>query len=97
MKGTWSNLGRRKEDIRNDNHKWIASDGSELLPTTDGLKKPYLAYLTPQHQGKSCEGLGCVQEQEEYARKGISLDPNLYLVKLMVGGIDRSYDEGDEG
>jgi uncharacterized protein YegL len=37
------------------------------------------------------------QEQEEYARKGINLDPSLYLVKLMVGGIDRSYDEGDEG
>ena len=37
------------------------------------------------------------QEQEEYAKKGINLDPNLYLVKLMVGGIDRSYDEGDEG
>ena len=29
--------------------------------------------------------------------QGINLDPSLYLVKLMVGGIDRSYDEGDEG
>ena len=31
------------------------------------------------------------------ALQGINLDPSLYLVKLMVGGIDRSYDEGDEG
>ena len=33
---------------------------------------------------------------EEFGRKGVDLTPNLYLVKLMVGAIDRSYDEADE-
>ena len=35
-------------------------------------------------------------EAEEFGRKGVDLTPNLYLVKLMVGAIDRSYDEADE-
>jgi len=35
-------------------------------------------------------------EAEEFARKGVELTPNLYLVKLMVGAIDRSYDDADE-
>jgi hypothetical protein len=39
IKGTWGDLGRQKE-IRNDIHEWIASDGSELVPTTDGKKRP---------------------------------------------------------
>ena len=34
--------------------------------------------------------------QEEYKRKGIDLTPEVYLVKLMIGACDRSYDEGDE-
>lgn len=34
-------------------------------------------------------------EAEEYARKGINLTPELWLVKLMVGAIDPSYDEQD--
>jgi hypothetical protein len=35
-------------------------------------------------------------EAEEYARKGVTLTPELWLVKLMVGAIDPSYDEQDE-
>jgi hypothetical protein len=38
IKDTWGNLGRQKEKemmIR----KWISSDGSELVPTTDVKKK----------------------------------------------------------
>ena len=34
-------------------------------------------------------------EAEEYARKGITLTPDLWMVKLMVGSIDPSYDEQD--
>ncbi|KAJ3095488.1 hypothetical protein HDU97_006886 [Phlyctochytrium planicorne] len=34
-------------------------------------------------------------EEEEFARKGVVLTPELYLVKLIVGGIDQSYDEQD--
>ena len=34
-------------------------------------------------------------ECEEYARKGITLTPDLWLVKLMVGAIDSTYDEQD--
>ena len=34
-------------------------------------------------------------EAEEYARKGIQLTPDLWMVKLMVGSIDPSYDEQD--
>jgi hypothetical protein len=32
-------------------------------------------------------------EQQEYARKGVSLTPDLWMMKLMVGAVDRSYDE----
>jgi hypothetical protein len=42
-KGTWGNLGRQKEKEMII-HKWISSDGSELLPTTDvqiNLTLPY--------------------------------------------------------
>ncbi|KAJ3095489.1 hypothetical protein HDU97_006887 [Phlyctochytrium planicorne] len=35
-------------------------------------------------------------ESEEYARRGVDLTPELFLVKLCVGGIDKSYDEADE-
>ncbi|KAJ3204393.1 hypothetical protein HDU67_009545, partial [Dinochytrium kinnereticum] len=35
-------------------------------------------------------------EAEEYAKKGVDLTPELFLVKLCVGGVDRSYDEQDE-
>lgn len=34
-------------------------------------------------------------EAEEYSRKGISLTPDVWLVKLMVGAIDPSFDEQD--
>lgn len=34
-------------------------------------------------------------EAEEYSRRGITLTPELWLVKLMVGAIDPSYDEQD--
>lgn len=36
-------------------------------------------------------------EASEYQRKGIDLSVELWLVKLMVGAIDPSYDEQDEG
>lgn len=36
-------------------------------------------------------------EQQEYARKGINLSVEAWLVKLMVGAIDPEYDEQDEG
>lgn len=32
-------------------------------------------------------------ESEEFRRKGIELTPELWLVKLLVGSIDPSYDE----
>ncbi|KAJ3102917.1 hypothetical protein HDU97_000230 [Phlyctochytrium planicorne] len=35
-------------------------------------------------------------ESEEYARKGVNLTPELFLVKLCIGAIDAAYDEGDE-
>uniref|UniRef100_A0A383VTZ6 VWFA domain-containing protein n=2 Tax=Tetradesmus obliquus TaxID=3088 RepID=A0A383VTZ6_TETOB len=35
-------------------------------------------------------------ESVEYQRRGIQLSPELWLVKIMVGSIDPSYDEGDE-
>ena len=35
-------------------------------------------------------------EAEEMKRKGVTLTPELWLVKLLVGAIDRSYDEQDE-
>lgn len=35
-------------------------------------------------------------EADEYARKGVTLTPELWLVKLMVGAVDPSYDEQDE-
>ena len=34
-------------------------------------------------------------EAEEYGRKGVNLTPELWLVKLMVGAVDPSYDEQD--
>lgn len=34
-------------------------------------------------------------ECEEFARKGVTLTPELYLLKLMLGAVDRSYDEQD--
>lgn len=35
-------------------------------------------------------------EAEEYQRRGVELTPELWLVKLMVGAVDPSYDESDE-
>ncbi|DBA79815.1 hypothetical protein WJX77_002304 [Trebouxia sp. C0004] len=35
-------------------------------------------------------------EAEEYARRGVTLTPELWLVKLMVGAVDPTYDESDE-
>lgn len=35
-------------------------------------------------------------EHEEMMRKGIELTPEMWLVKMMLGGIDSSYDEADE-
>ena len=32
-------------------------------------------------------------EQQEYARKGVNLTPDTWMLKLMVGAVDRSYDE----
>jgi hypothetical protein len=44
-KGTWGNLGRQKEKEMTI-HKWISSDGSELVPTTDFKTYLTLPYLT---------------------------------------------------
>eukprot|EP00842_Homolaphlyctis_polyrhiza_P006629 jgi/Hompol1/6968/HPOL_000871-RA len=35
-------------------------------------------------------------EKEEFARKGVELTPEMWMLKLCVGAIDRSYDEADE-
>lgn len=35
-------------------------------------------------------------EHQEMLRKGVELTPELWLVKMMLGGIDRSYDDVDE-
>lgn len=35
-------------------------------------------------------------ESAEYQRRGINLSPQMWLVKMMCGAIDPSYDEGDE-
>lgn len=35
-------------------------------------------------------------QAEEYKRKGVDLTPELWLVKLLCGAIDPSYDEQDE-
>ena len=32
-------------------------------------------------------------EQEEFLRKGVNLTPELWLLKMCLGAIDRSYDE----
>jgi len=34
-------------------------------------------------------------EAEEYMRRGVNLTPELWLVKLMVGAVDPTYDEQD--
>ena len=34
-------------------------------------------------------------EAEEFARKGVTLTPELWLLKMCVGAVDRSYDEKD--
>ena len=34
-------------------------------------------------------------EAAEYQRKGVTLTPDVWLVKLLVGAIDRSFDEQD--
>lgn len=34
-------------------------------------------------------------EAEEMARKGVTLSPELWLLKMCVGAVDRSYDEQD--
>jgi hypothetical protein len=47
IKGTWVNLGRQKEKEM-ISIKWIASDGSELVPTTDS--KTTLLYLSKLFQ-----------------------------------------------
>jgi hypothetical protein len=35
-------------------------------------------------------------EQDQMARKGVDLTPELWLVKLLMGGIDTSYDSKGE-
>jgi hypothetical protein len=37
------------------------------------------------------------EEQMQCAKKGITLTPHLWLLKMMLGGIDPTYDEEDEG
>jgi hypothetical protein len=34
-------------------------------------------------------------EADEYMRKGVTLTPELWILKLCVGAIDRSYDDQD--
>jgi hypothetical protein len=44
MKGIWSNLGRQEEKIYDYHRRLIASDGSDLVPTTDVIfTLPHLA------------------------------------------------------
>lgn len=48
----------------------------------------------PQDVGKLVDCTSYYElEQQEYARKGVNLTPDLWMMKLMVGAVDRSYDE----
>jgi hypothetical protein len=53
--------------------------------------------LTPEVRSGCVRQVDCTSyyelEQQEYARKGVSLTPDLWMMKLMVGAVDRSYDE----
>jgi hypothetical protein len=36
------------------------------------------------------------KEHEKYAKKGVDLTPDLWLLQMMLGGVDPTYDEGND-
>ena len=59
------------------------------------VKKPDLLLLATE-VGRMIDATSYYElEAEEYKRKGVQLTPDLWLVKLMVGAIDQSFDEQD--
>jgi len=63
----------------------------------DQAAQAFLARLDKHPDiGKMIDAMSYYElEQEEYKRKGVSLTPDVWLVKLMVGAIDPSFDEQD--
>ena len=68
---------------------------------TDLKAQEFLAELDNDRQiGKYIDATSHYElEAEEFSREngGMDLSPSLWLVKMMVGAIDRTYDEQDEG
>jgi hypothetical protein len=63
----------------------------------DQKAQAFLATLDKDPQvGKMVDATSYYElEADEYSRKGINLTPDVWLVKLMVGAIDPSFDEQD--
>jgi hypothetical protein len=36
------------------------------------------------------------KEHEKYAKKGVDLTPDLWLLQMMLGAVDPTYDEGND-
>ena len=64
----------------------------------DQKAQNFLAQLDSDPQvGDSIDATSYYElEAEEYKRKGITLTPDVWLVKLLCGAIDKSLDEADE-
>ena len=63
----------------------------------DAAAQAFLAKLDKHPEiGKMIDATSYFElEQEEYKRKGVNLTPDVWLVKLMVGAIDPTFDEQD--
>lgn len=65
---------------------------------TDTRAQAFLAQLDNDPEiGRMVDATSYYElEADEMKKKGVTLTPELWLVKLLVGAIDRSYDEQDE-
>ena len=63
----------------------------------DQAAQAFLAQLDKHPEvGKMIDATSYYElEAEEYKRKGVNLTPDVWLVKLMVGAVDPTFDEQD--
>lgn len=89
------------KDAKKACHKSYAGDGAVAFEFAqvgrDEGAQRFLAKLdNDKDVGKLVDCTSYYElEQQEYARKGVNLTPDLWMMKLMVGAVDRSYDEQD--